>query len=121
MRRRKRPGEDRDARDAYRGPGICPVCEEPKILECVHLMGAGHGGGVRMDVPLNMLGCCHECHMAAHNGKTHAKIFAAKAALEKMSVEQLRDRLHELQKQRCDCGRIKRVGRKCCDRCYEYS
>jgi hypothetical protein len=33
-----------------------------------HVAGRGHGGGNRMDVPINLVGLCRFCHTRLHNG-----------------------------------------------------
>lgn len=60
----------------YRGAGTCAWClRMVSRREPHHVICRGHGGGKRLDTPLNLVALCgvftggDDCHGAAHSGK----------------------------------------------------
>jgi len=54
----------------FRGPGPCAWCGRwhPR-RHAAHVLARGAGGGSRLDVPLNLVSLCPDCHQGHHAGR----------------------------------------------------
>ena len=52
----------------FRGSMNCDWCGLYGQCEPSHLFARGMGDACRLDVPINLNGLCHTCHMKYHNG-----------------------------------------------------
>jgi len=87
--------------DEVRHRDCCEWCGKPRRplerLEPHHILGRGHGGGLRMDARLNLMGVHWECHDKAQaNRRKCLEIVAARDGYP--SGEAVLDKLRELQR-----------------------
>jgi hypothetical protein len=61
--------EDESCLDLFRKAGRCGWCRKSRPTDPHHLWGRGHGGGFRLDVPINLIALCRACHDEFHDGK----------------------------------------------------
>jgi hypothetical protein len=60
--------ENQEVRQRFsRGPR-CEWCRAEGPVQCAHLHARGRGAGWQLDVPINLLSLCPECHATFHQG-----------------------------------------------------
>ncbi len=80
----------------FRGLHFCEWCGKQAQCQACHVFTCGHGGGTRLDVPLNLLSMCMTCHMSQHDGDRPilcdrlAKVAAREGMLQEQVHGQLR-------------------------------
>lgn len=69
----------------FRGFLHCEWCGLPRHCVPHHLWARGFGGGSRLDVRVNLMSLCNDCHRAHHDGHRPFKcdLLAVVAAREK--------------------------------------
>lgn len=84
--------------DEFRKRGRCEICHEWRHrLFPHHFHGRGMGGGSQMDVRENLLALCWKCHEDCHWARVERKEqLRLIARREKMTPEQVMDRIYEL-------------------------
>lgn len=62
----------------YRGPGFCEHCRRmtPR-RQPHHIFCRGMGGAHRLDVAINLIALCPDCHARFHNGRILRATFLA--------------------------------------------
>jgi hypothetical protein len=86
--------------DLFRLPVPCAWCRIRVATDPHHLFGRGHGGGLRLDVAIALVSLCATCHRMHHDGHqpTRRELLKIVARREKVAVETLLERIHELQR-----------------------
>ncbi len=89
---------DEDCLNEFRGIACCWCSKRPS--EAAHIMARGHGGGLRLDVRINIVPLCRSCHAKHHGGGTPSKpdLIDIVAAREKMQAWEVLAELHRLQR-----------------------
>ncbi len=59
---------DPDLLLAFRLKGRCEHCARSGPTDPHHLFGRGFGGGTRLDVRINLMALCSDCHRQYHDG-----------------------------------------------------
>jgi hypothetical protein len=59
---------DFDALAACRNRPACECCKRRPPCEAHHVWFRGMGGGSRLDVPINLIALCRQCHNQVHAG-----------------------------------------------------
>lgn len=76
--------------DLFRAAAECEWCGERNRgrLDPHHLFGRGVGGGTRLDVRINLVALCRQCHGKLHNGNIErAALLMVVAKREQMTVD----------------------------------
>jgi hypothetical protein len=82
------PIKDEDALDRFR-QGPCEFCGRRGRCHPHHLTSRGFGGGLRFDVPLNLMSLCPAHHQAFHDGDIdRSELIAIVAKREGLTPEQ---------------------------------
>lgn len=124
-KRRPRPSDNEELLNLFRGPGECDLCGRwCRNRQACHVRGKGVGGGWRLDNRLNLYAgggpwdCA--CHQKDHDGNIERDdVYKAVAKREGLTVEDLKQRLDELQHgKRCECGR-RLLPNGNCETCWE--
>ena len=82
----------------FREAGRCELCGRP-CNRCYphHVLCRGMGGGARLDVPLNLVAVCEDCHGAIHaGGISQKKVIEAVAYRERTPEELILPALHAM-------------------------
>jgi hypothetical protein len=101
---------DEKVLDRFRGPGKCEWCGHlRKRLDAAHIFTRGAG---RLDLPINLVGLCHWCHVCHHNGATptRAQLLVVAAIREGWPPDAMESCIHYLRDQLDKDGEpIKRI------------
>jgi hypothetical protein len=88
--------------DTFRGAGACSWCNRwCRYRHAAHVFARGMGGGGRLDVALNLVSLCPECHLEHHDGRRPLRcdLLAVVAAREGMLQGEVEAQLHRLRRQ----------------------
>lgn len=88
---------DKELLAEFHRRGLCERCRQRRKTEPHHVFGRGVGGGTRLDIRLNLLALCHDCHRLYHDGKVpRAELVAIVAAREKLTTDEVIDHVNRL-------------------------
>lgn len=83
------PIKDEDCLQQFRDKFKCERCGRRTTVEPHHVTSRGFGGGMRLDVLLNLAALCRDCHQLHHDGKLpKGEIVAVVARREGLTPEQ---------------------------------
>lgn len=92
---------DEETLDRFRGSGRCSWCHKyVQSRDPAHISAKGMGGGKRLDIAINLVSLCRQCHTASHAGKspTRAELLALVAVREQTTVEEIVDEINRLRR-----------------------
>lgn len=73
---------------AFREKKQCEWCRKPGLVQPHHVHGKGFGSWRRMDLAINLISLCVECHTAVHAGQIlRCDLLAVVAAREKTTQD----------------------------------
>jgi hypothetical protein len=86
--------------DYFRDKRICELCGRripwKEKAHPHHVQARGHGGGSRLDVALNVLGACWQCHSDAGTPEGKEQCLEVVAYREGLLVEQVQEAIWRL-------------------------
>src|SRR5437016_2784175 len=102
----------------FRRPGRCEWCGKFGPRDPHHLFARGMGGGGRLDIRINLVSICRDCHNACHDGQEPGLIdlLAIVAQRENTTQDAIRReiwRLRRADKSTRDRGRKAKAGNHC--------
>lgn len=89
---------DESLLDEFRNTGRCEWCKKAvRRCEPHHVMCKGIGGGSRVDLRINLIALCHECHRRFHDGNLPRDLLIEVIAdREGWLFEELKEKLLEI-------------------------
>lgn len=76
----------------------CEHCKKPLPTEAAHLWARGMGGAGRLDVRINLLGLCRQCHQSSHDRPCHADMLLLVAVREDVGQWDIEEVIHLLRR-----------------------
>ena len=89
--------------DSFRFSTQCEYCKRTVLtgLDPHHMLSRGFGGGTRLDVRINLIALCRECHRRFHDGHIlYADLLAIVSARENMLQDDIEREIFRLRRAR---------------------
>lgn len=87
---------DRAAIEKARKP-YCELCGREQATHVHHIFARGMGGGGRLDVAINLISLCWQCHRKVHDGRIlRSHILQAVARRHRMGAEEIENRIRQM-------------------------
>lgn len=89
--------EDETLLDQFRGAGPCGFCcRWCEARHAAHVFARGMGSGGRLDIRLNVVPLCWQCHMENHAGRqpTQKHLLGIVAGRHGLTAEEVEDIIH---------------------------